>query len=145
MSYSLGKLGFATGVHAVSSGASQTSLKACNGGSATLTKMSEFYGGHTGVLTPTDVAIGGDSVTAVVSGGVGSRFVSRIAVRAQNYDDWTSTRTDRMYPNPANQDYTCQLDVPGAIGETSTVGATFRDYYNQNGFGIGSLLTIIDV
>lgn len=143
MPYSLGKLGFATGVHSDTSGASQTSLKACNGGSASLTKMSEFFGGHTGVLTPTDVTIGGDTVTAVVSGGVGSRFVSRIAVRAQNYDDWTSTRTDRMYPNPADQDYTCQLTIPGAIGLTSTVGTSFRDYYNQNGFYCGSLLTII--
>ena len=131
MSLSLNALKNATG-------ATAASLSSCAGTTTGPIKMSEFKINSISTLSGTNPLAGGASATYTLNfTGAGSRFISRIGGRYQNFT-WTENHS--AFSFSSNQDYTAagtadspsvdtEGDIYGKLTDTFNVSAT---NYNTN-------------
>ena len=132
---SLGKLGRAVG-HS-SDYTTQTSLAANCGGSSSQTKLSEFDGGTFSSVSLSPSTTAGGSVTATANfTSPGSKFLSRIANRYQNFTWSDSSDTYSVVSINSNQDYTAIISVASGppFLDTISIRCTFKEGGATDGF-----------
>ena len=146
---SLGKLGFATGVHADTAGTTQTSLNACNGSANASVSMGEF------LLVPSELSAHSPSysnytTTISVTFSTSGAKSSRIYTRAANFDNWTSNSAAKMgFTNygagtsfDADYDILVYISGAGDGWPTCILSTVFRDYYNSTGTSLSRTYTL---
>ena len=132
---SLGKLGRAVG-HS-SDYTTQTSLAANCGGSSSQTKLSEFDGGTFSSVSLSPSTTAGGSVTATANfTSPGSKFLSRIGNRYQNFTWSDSSDTYSVVSINSNQDYTAIISVASGppFLDTISIRCTFKEGGATDGF-----------
>ena len=132
---SLGKLGRAVG-HS-SDYTTQTSLAGDCGGANSQTSFSDFDAGTYNNMTTSKTNVYGETIVGTANfGSPGSKFLSRIANRHQNFVWAESNDTYGLVTISANQDYTATITIAAGptLTDNITISCTFKEGGATDGF-----------
>ena len=128
---SLGKLGYAVGLHNDTTGNTQTSLNDVGGGQYIQIKMSQFMASFSTTLNPNwnRIRLGVSRTWNLVTTSAGSRFANDIGGQTRNASWYESTGQMTLTSNAGI--YGTFINNNG-VGDPTDIALDWNDYYNAS-------------